>query len=265
MEKRRFAALKNAKEVACATSFLKEIMKHIEHYTVRGHDTNAALELRPSALLALMQETSNMQFVAAGRSLDEIRSSQGVGFILSRIAFDILRPLATFEKIRVETFTCEGRGFTYPRGFAVYCGEELVARCHSLWALVRVADKSLVRCTDFPLGFENEPEQVTQTPLRFRAPREAVFCEVGTRQIVYGDLDYNMHMNNTKYPDMVCDFLPDPAKARVVGMSLAYTREAAFGDTVTVERAEGGDGVYYFRTKKGDAVCLEAMVRTEAR
>ena len=240
-------------------------MKHIEHYTVRGHDTNAALELRPSALLALMQETSNMQFVAAGRSLDEIRSSQGVGFILSRIAFDILRPLATFEKIRVETFTCEGRGFTYPRGFAVYCGEELVARCHSLWALVRVADKSLVRCTDFPLGFENEPEQVTQTPLRFRAPREAVFCEVGTRQIVYGDLDYNMHMNNTKYPDMVCDFLPDPAKARVVGMSLAYTREAAFGDTVTVERAEGGDGVYYFRTKKGDAVCLEAMVRTEAR
>ncbi len=240
-------------------------MKHIEHYTVRWHDTNAALEMRPTTLLALMQETSNMQFVVAGKSLDAIRESQGVGFILSRIAFDILRPLGAFERIRVETFTCEGRGFTYPRGFEVFCGEELVARCHSLWALVRVADKSLVRCTDFPLAFENEPEEWTETPVRFRMPRELLFEAVGERRIVYGDLDYNMHMNNTKYPDMVCDFLPDPTVVRVTGMSLAYHHEAAFGDTVTVERADGGNGVYYFRTKKGDTVCLEAMVKTEAR
>ena len=72
-------------------------------------------------------------------------------------------------------------------------------------------------------------------------------------------------MNNTKYPDLVCDFLSDPAKTRVVGMSLAYHHEAAYGDTVTVERADGGDGVYYFRTKKEDTVCLEAMVKTEVR
>ena len=240
-------------------------MKHIENYTVRWHDTNAALELRPTALLALMQETSNMQFVAAGTSLDEIRERDGVGFILSRIAFDILRPLRPFDNIRVETFTSTGHGLTYPRGFEVFCGEELVARCHSLWALVRIADGTLVRCEDFPLTFGDEPPLTTTMPIRFRVPRDLSFLCVGHRRIVYSDLDYNMHMNNTKYPDMVCDFLPDPAKTRVVGMSLAYHREAAYGDTVTVERAEGGDGVYYFRTKKGDTVCLEAMVKTEAR
>ena len=240
-------------------------MKHIEHDTVRWHDTNAALELRPTALLALMQETSNMQFVAAGTSLDEIRDREGVGFILSRIAFDILRPVCPFEEIRVETFTSKGHGFTYPRGFEVFCGEEVVARCHSLWALVRISDGTLVRCEDFPLTFGDEPLLATTMPIRFRAPRELAFAPVGKRRTVYSDLDYNMHMNNTKYPDMVCDFLPDPAKTRVIGMSLAYHREAAYGDTVTVERAAAGDGVYYFRTKKEDTVCLEAMVRTEAR
>ena len=240
-------------------------MKHIEHYTVRWHDTNAALEIRPTALLALMQETSNMQFMAAGTSLDEIREREGVGFILSRISFDILRPVRPFEEIRVETFTSKGHGLTYPRSFEVFCGEEVVARCHSLWALVRVADGGLVRCEDFPLTFGDEPPLTTMMPIRHRAPREITFAPVGERRIVYSDLDYNMHMNNTKYPDMVCDFLPDPAKTRVVGMSLAYHREAAYGDTVTVERATAGDGVYYFRTKKEDTVCLEAMVRTEAR
>ena len=240
-------------------------MKHTENYTVRWHDTNALCEMREAALLALMQETSNMQFAAAGRTLDDIREKEGMGFILSRIAFDVLRPLGAFEQIRVETFTCRGHGYTFPRSFEVFCGEEPVARCHSLWALVRVADRTLVGCADFPLSFGDEEETKTDMPLRFRVPRDLPLSVVGERTVTFADLDYNMHMNNTKYPDMVCDFLPDPTSCRVVGMSLAYHREAAYGDTVTVERADGGDGIYYFRTRKGDAVCLEAMVRTEKR
>lgn len=240
-------------------------MKHIEHYGVRWHDTDATLKMRPSALLALMQETSNMQFAATGRSLDTVREEEGVGFILSRIAFDILAPLAPFDQIRVETFTCEGHGFTFPRGFEVFCGEKLVARCHSLWALVRVADKTLVKCCDFPMDFQNEPELFCEAPIRFRVPRELAFETVGERRIVWSDLDCNMHMNNTKYPDMVCDFLPDPTALRVTGFSLSFLHEAAFGDTLTVERAEADAGLYYFRLRKGDILCFEAMLKTEGR
>ncbi len=240
-------------------------MKHIEHYTVRWHDTDTALTLRPSALLALMQETSNMQFAVTGNTLDRIREEQGVGFILSRIAFDVLASATTYDELRVETFTCEGHGFTFPRGFEVFCGEKLVARCHSLWALVRVADRSLVKVGDFPLTFGDEAQVTTEMPIRFQIPRELPIREVGKREIVYSDLDYNMHMNNTKYPDMLVDFLPDPQKVQVTGMSLAYYQEAHFGDTVTVLRADAGEGVYYFRTVKGDITCLEAMVRTQER
>ena len=240
-------------------------MKHTEHYTVRWHDTNAAREMRPSALMALMQECSHMQFVQSGTTLDAIRDERGVGFILSRIALDVLRTPKAHESLRIETFTCKGHGYTFPRGFEAYCEEELVARCHSLWALVRVSDHALVKVDDFPMSFGDEPEVVTDTPIRARAPRDLVFRPVGERRIVWSDLDYNLHMNNTKYPDMVCDFLPYPEAVRVTGMTLTFCREAAFGDTVVVERADAGDGVFYFRTKKGDDVCLEAMVRTEMR
>jgi acyl-ACP thioesterase len=74
-----------------------------------------------------------------------------------------------------------------------------------------------------------------------------------------------MHMNNTKYPDTVCDFLPDPLGSRVTGMSLAYHREAAYGDLLAVERAADGQGNFYIRTKKDGATCLEAFVSTEPR
>jgi len=239
-------------------------MIHQETFTARWHDTDALRRVRPGAMLAMMQETSNLQFLRAGRSLEQIRDEQGVGFVLGRIAVDLLRPVSAYEQLLVETFTCPGHALTFPRGFRVFCGEECVARCHSTWALMRVADRTLVRTEAFPLCFGDEPLQDTAMPLRFAIPRGAELQTVGERRIVYTDLDYNLHMNNTKYPDMVCDFLPDPLAVRVTGISLAYYREAAFGDTVTVSRAQSEDGTFYFRTEKDGNTCLEAMVRTES-
>ena len=54
-------------------------------------------------------------------------------------------------------------------------------------------------------------------------------------------------------------------KAAGSGNVLSYLKEAHYGDTVRVERADGGDGVYYFRTYREDELCLEAMLRTVPR
>ena len=96
------------------------------------------------------------------------------------------------------------------------------------------------------MSFGDEPELQLEMPLRFRVPSDLTFETVGHRTIAFSDIDYNMHMNNTKYPDMLCDFLPDPAHTRVIGVSLAYRKEAAYGDTLTVERAVADDGVCRF-------------------
>ena len=238
-------------------------MKYVEKYNVRWHDTDANREVHPSGVLMFMQETGNRQFEAADRPLDLIRDEDGVGFILSRIAIEMLQPIHAYEDIFVETFTCAGRGYTFPRGWEIKRRGKVVARAMSQWALVRVADKSLVKAEDFPMSFGDEPEITLGMPLRFRLPKELCWETVGERTIVFSDIDYNMHMNNTKYPDRLCDFLPDPAHTRVIGVSLAYCKEAAYGDTLRVERAEAADGVFYIRTRRGEETCLEAMVKTQ--
>ena len=67
-------------------------------------------------------------------------------------------------------------------------------------------------------------------------------------------------MNNTRYPDMLCDFMPIERVGDLSGMTLSYLREAAYGDTLTVFRGEG-ESCYYFKTvnSKGET-CLEAVV-----
>ena len=80
---------------------------------------------------------------------------------------------------------------------------------------------------------------------------------------MYSDVDFNGHMNNTRYPDMVCDFLPPEAMAGkwLRQMSLSYMREAALGDTLSVSRLPVPDreGAFWLRASGADgSVCFEA-------
>ena len=92
---------------------------------------------------------------------------------------------------------------------------------------------------------------------------------MGKRKIVYSDIDYNMHMNNTHYPDMICDFLCEMTDSessyRVAQMSLSYLKESALGATLTVTRSEiGEDGTIFVRTlNAAGETCLDAAVRLE--
>jgi acyl-ACP thioesterase len=116
---------------------------------------------------------------------------------------------------------------------------------------------------DFDYGFTAEEPLPLVTPRRFAVPEN--MTEVGTRRIVYSDIDYNGHMNNTRYPDMVCDYLPDGTVPHVRTMHLEFAKEARYGATLRVERgcrtAETGETVYLVRTiDEAGEVCLSAEV-----
>ena len=236
-------------------------MKFSKRYTTTWHDTDLFRQVRPSQILVYMQQTSNDHMASCGQDLDQLRDSQGLAFILSRISVAYYKPLYAFEDIEVQTWTCPSRGYSIYRAYRVLRGEEVIAESYTTWALLDIKTGMLCRYDPslYP-EFEDEEPPMIDLPTRFRLPQTAELTEVGTRSIVYSDLDYNRHMNNTHYPDMLCDFLPIDRIQDVRGMTLSYLREAAFGDLLRVRACEK-DGVYYFRTVNGSGdVCLEATV-----
>jgi hypothetical protein len=67
-------------------------------------------------------------------------------------------------------------------------------------------------------------------------------------------------MNNTRYADMLCDFMPYDKIPNIRGISLSYLHEAAFGNTVKVYRTNSEER-FDFRTVNEDGkVCLEAEI-----
>ena len=235
-------------------------MKFVKGYTTRWHDTDAARIVRPTQLLVYMQETSNAHLDSTGHNLDRLRDEHSLAFLLSKTKIALYAPLYAHEEIRVETFTAESRAFGFNRYYRILRGDEVIAAADTTWALIDLNSRQLCKADAFDFGFEHEPALDIGLPPRFRVPHTDELELLGERRIVYSDLDYNMHMNNTRYADMLCDFMPLEDIPKIKGMSLSYLHEAAFGDVIKIY-AKKSDGRYRFRTINQNGItCLEAEV-----
>ena len=232
-----------------------------QKYTSKWHDTDAFRRVRPTQMLVYMQEVSNHHMRSCGPDLDTLRDTKGLAFILSKIRLELFAPLYAFEDIEVQTWTCKPHGYSIRRFYRIMRGDEVIAVADTIWALVDLKSRLLIKGEDcHEYDFTDEEPAELGIPNRFRIPSGLELQSVGSRKIVYSDLDYNMHMNNTRYPDMLCDFLPNEKIGAIKGFLLSYVHEAAYGETLDVRYAEQ-DGVGYFRTLGADGqICLEAQV-----
>ena len=240
-------------------------MKYTHHFQVKWHDTDANREVRPSQILMYMQETANLQLKFSGIPLDDLRDKHGLGFLLSRISVRIYEPLYAHDEIDVQTWICDSRGLSFNRCFCILKDGRTVAEAYSVWALMDLRERRLVKVNDFRFEFPGDDPLDIDLPRRVHFPSMLQVEIAGERTILYCDIDYNGHMNNTRYPDMLCDFVPEIFSKRVLGFTLSYLHEATYGHTLKVERAQQ-EGGYWFRTTDSDGtVCLEAYLLTEER
>ena len=116
-----------------------------------------------------------------------------------------------------------------------------------MWALIDTNTKTLVKVNDFNLGLPTLP----QNGLILGAMKlPSTVKDVGGYGVHYGDVDQNMHMNNTKYPDMYSNFLPLKGKM-IKSITINYSNEAVIGEKLRVLKAEE-NGLHYFRTVRSD-------------
>lgn len=253
-------------------------MIYSEPYSVRWHDTGMDRAVRPSSIAVCFQEMANRQFTCADRMLDQIRDEDGVGFLLSRITFRYYEPLYAYDPLDVQTWTVASRGYCYRRCFRALRNGQAVATAASEWALVRIADRKLMRTDEFPLLFGDEPELSVEIPTKVRIPARIPMTETVLRTVTRSDADYNGHMNNTRYPDLMLDAVPNAACAALRGLSISYLQEAPVGETLHLfcsapervneqgQEVENGPWQRYFvRAARADGnVCTEAALYLDA-
>ena len=238
-------------------------MKWSDEYRVLYHDTNSNELVGISRVFKYLQETATGQMSDQRPSYNELLS-QNKAFILSSIRVNVYEPLSHGEKIKVSTWGCPPRGFTFPRSYSIMRGEELICEANSTWALVDTRDKRLIKASDFPFPNYSVDEPLElDSPIRFRIPAELTLSLVGEYTIRYTDTDINGHMNNTNYPDMLFNALPSPESKIVKSIAISYQSEAKCGDTLKLYLGKI-DGKYYMRSVHQDGrVNVEAEIIVE--
>ena len=237
-------------------------MIYSKNYIVKWHDTDLNRRVRPSQLMVYLQETAHEHLRDANMDLDQLRDQRGLGFLLSRVSVCIYHQLYAHDEIQVQTWICDGKGLSFNRCFRVLRGDQVVAEAFTVWALMDISNQKLVRQEQFEYPFAGEEPISLTLPIRFRVPAANEMKKIGERRISYSDLDYNGHMNNTRYPDMLCDFTEGIASREIIGFSLSYLQEASFGKSLSIYRLDDGEE-HAFRTidEEGNT-CLEAKLFT---
>ncbi len=213
---------------------------------VDAHDVDYNGVAKTSSIMKYLQTAAQDQLTSGGMSYDELRAANKA-FILSRFKLEILEPLYTYTQLTAVTFPCESHGMGFLRCYALLRGDVTVARAISVWGLIDTETKGLIPVNKFDLGLTLLPP-VDMRFEHFKLPSS--LTDIGGYGVHYGDVDRNRHMNNTKYPDMYSNFLPLDGKM-IRSISINYVNEAEIGEKLRIQRAYE-DGVYYFRTMRGD-------------
>jgi medium-chain acyl-[acyl-carrier-protein] hydrolase len=234
-----------------------------ENISVSCHDTDINGIVRPSPILRYMQEAANLQLYNLGPSNEHLREN-GMAFVLARVGMHIYSPLHSYDKICAQSWACESRLSSFYRCGKILRHDETIAELVSVWALINIKDRHLYRVSEIPMNFKTDEMLYSDISVHVRIPHEIELKQTGERSIGYSDVDINHHMNNTNYPDMLCDFIGDMSGRRVISVSINFLTEAALGETIKISMANNGD-IYYFRThKKSGAVGIEAILELSA-
>lgn len=237
-------------------------MKWSHEYTVNSNDTDMNGIVGAGAMLRYMQDAANWQMETQGPSYDELLDS-GNAFVITRLALSLYAPLRTHEPITAQSWAVASRGVIYNRCYRVLRGEDIVAEAVSAWALINTETRRPRRVGEIPLNYSEDEMLELDLPLRMKIPPEISLNLVGERTIQYADADRNFHLNNTRYPDMFCSFLPTMAHKRVISFNINFLSEALLGETEKIYLGTDDDTYYFRSVRPSGAVNAEAEILLE--
>ena len=220
-------------------------------FSVNSHDTDQNGNLYPSVAQRYIHEAANLQLENSHPTMDELRYEQKKAFLLSRVSMALTRPLRKMENVTATTWAAGGKAASFYRCGELTVGDEVVGKLFSVWALLDLETLRLCRVRDTELGLDIVEEYPLEAPSHIRFPKELVWEEMGKRRIFNSDIDLNGHMNNTNYPNMMCDFIPNIENSFVTAFSIGYLHEAKLGEELTVYHASEED-THYIRTVRSD-------------
>ena len=177
-------------------------------HQVKVHECDQQDQIKPSALLRLMEEVSSRHLDSLGLPY-HLLAERGMVFVLLQVGCRIHRKFGCNQQLVLETTPHPPQGVQFERSNRVYTPTgELLASAYTRWVLINPQTRRPLRpkALDFSLPFL---QPIDPDGLRDYQPKIVLDGPAqGNRPLRYSDIDCNRHLNNAVYGDMMMDILP---------------------------------------------------------
>ncbi|MBO4646200.1 MAG: hypothetical protein J5642_06755 [Bacteroidales bacterium] len=239
-----------------------------QQFDIQSHNVSQNFEVSLQYLMGCMQTTADLHVDSRGMGWNDLHA-KGCFWAIYRMGLRIERMPRKYDRITVHTWANPPQGVFQPRSFEVFNQKgELVLRAQSLWLVLDDREfrplkvEEVVGCDISHLMGQNDT-----FPIPLKVPPVSGDCAFppAVRDVLYSDIDSNLHVNNTAYARWITDSLPLSflQQHRLTGIVLNYTQQARMGVRYEVHTVQKSEREYISVIRSEDGKEEYCRVKTE--
>lgn len=216
---------------------------YVQPFRVRYCDVDFKDELKPSTLLAFLEEAACYSADELGFGYSYVKP-RNLAFVVSNVCCSFTRPIRLFEKdVCVKTWPLPPSYVTFGREYQLCVGDEIVVNASSRWCLLdlldgKIASSKRIEGQDYSTYNTDRALDVARwkIPTFSLEEGEASF----SIRVANSEYDHNMHVNNTRYADYCFNVftVAELAEKSLRYFAISYIKQCYEGDVLTFYRKQ---------------------------
>ena len=161
------------------------------------------------------------------------------GWIIAKMRVKVHQPIRFDEEVTLRTWITMGSAVVHPRQYEVVDSDgNVLVEATSNWTLIDLVRRRISIPKRVGLTFPEEICKPGSIEIETNFDDEEGYEFVEKRQVRYGDLDVNGHLNNAKYIEWVCDCIGyDVFKEYFVeDISIQFKKETGPNEVLVLEK-----------------------------
>lgn len=221
--------------------------------------------IRPYAILDFFQDLAGIHAEQIGVGFEDI-AKLGYIWVVLYEQYEVLQNLCKYgDEIIVRTWPKPRGRLEFEREYEI-CDSNgnLIIKGISNWALIDINKRTIAKANDvnFNGEFYQRTNYTDKQKRKLNLKPENIIKEYN-HQVVLSDLDHNMHMNNSKYLDILYNMQNINDYKICKKVEIAFIHEAKLNDIINVKYYKDENNRDCYIGFIDDKTCFEAILTTE--
>lgn len=209
--------------------------KYVDTVRVKTYHADFTRTLAPTSVFGFMQELATVHAEKLGLGYEDSKAN-GFYWVIGRSKYVFTKLPTLFEEVEVITWPAGVDGLCALRRFEFRIGGRCVGEGFTYWLML---DSTTLRPVKPAYFFEMTKDLPIQESDHFKLKKEPIpvaLNPVYQRVMRSSDLDWNNHVNNLKFAELIYDALPTHLLQRnhISSMQINYLKEIMLTESVEI-------------------------------